>query len=138
MSPISIYFENIGAYVLFTVRSFDVFLENYQYMIVCLNGQSESGLSSGIFMGYATGRSLNSSRFVEGPTSQFVHAPSNGIYRVNSNEELTLVGFTTGIDRIPVQGAMGTFKQLAIETVTKEFAVGQQASSQAFASPYRR
>ncbi|CAG8506087.1 15776_t:CDS:1, partial [Acaulospora morrowiae] len=93
MSLISIYFENIGACVLFTVRSLDVLLENRRYMIVCLNGQNENGLSSGIFTGYATGRSLNSSRFVEGTTSQFVHAPINGIYLVNSNEELTLVGY---------------------------------------------
>ncbi|CAG8458731.1 2601_t:CDS:2 [Acaulospora morrowiae] len=93
MSLIFIYFENIGAYVLFTVRGFDVLLENCQYMIICLNGQNENGLSSGIFIGYATGRILNSSRFVEGTTSQFVHAPINGIYRVSSNEELTLVGY---------------------------------------------
>ncbi|CAG8703961.1 16509_t:CDS:2, partial [Acaulospora morrowiae] len=92
--PIYIYFERMGAYVLYTVRSYDVNLGNCRYMIVRLDNQDGILLFSGVFMGYASGRNLNSSGLVESPTS-FASPSINGIFREENNGELILVGYIT-------------------------------------------
>ncbi|CAG8520326.1 14328_t:CDS:2 [Acaulospora morrowiae] len=51
------------------------------------------GLFIGTFVGYASGTSLNSSGFVESSALQFVYPYTNGIYRVDDNNELILVGY---------------------------------------------
>ncbi|CAG8609274.1 6164_t:CDS:1, partial [Acaulospora morrowiae] len=93
MDFILVHYENRNEASVYFMRSHDIIIAALQYMIVCLNWQDESGLFFGTFVGYASGRSLNSSGFVESSALRFVYPYTNGIYRVDDNNELILVGY---------------------------------------------
>ncbi|CAG8525073.1 7941_t:CDS:2 [Acaulospora morrowiae] len=130
MINIYIRFERRSEYALYTVRGFEARLDNCRYMIVRLDSRDESGWFLGNFMGYASGRSLNQSGFVESSTLPYVCPYANGIYRDDDNNELTLVGYITrenlrtlyrhsttlGKGPIPVQGAIDVSPLLVIGT----------------------